>query len=154
MIFVVKTEINHSHVSFIWLCSVSESLLLTRTERNLLNSHDDIYSRQNSWSLVYRATRDGDRGKDFHEKCDGLCPILLIIKSKTFNHVFGGFSHFAFTSNDEYVCDPKKRNWLFRVRFEIFGQNFPQKPKKKPPGVQSKQNCTCEPKLLETGKFS
>ena len=92
-------------------------MILTNAECKLLKSHQDINS-QKSWRLVYRASRDGDKTKDFHRKCDGLSPIVVIIKSKTYNHVFGGFSHHPFSSKNEWTHDPKKRNWLYLVRFD------------------------------------
>ena len=97
---------------------VGESVILTIPERILLESHQNINSKKR-WKLVYRASRDGDKAKDFHEKCDNLSPILVVIKSN-FDQVFGGFSHLPFTSKDHRIDDPKKRNWLFRVRFDNF----------------------------------
>ena len=97
----------------------SESVILTIPERSLLESHEDINS-QKQWKLVYRASSDGDKVKDFHEKCDNLSPVLVVIKSKKFNHVFGGFSHLPFETRYEWIHDKKKRNWLFRVRFDNF----------------------------------
>ena len=107
--------------NFLSLCSlvvvVGESVILTNAECKLLESHQDIYS-QKSWKLVYRASRDGDRGKNFHEKCDNLSPILVIIKSKNYNSVFGCFSHLPFDSGYHYIHDAKKKNWLYLVRFD------------------------------------
>ena len=94
-------------------------LILNISERMLLHSHEDIYSQKN-WRLCYRASQDGDRAKDFHDKCDGLSPICIIIKSKIYNHVFGAVSHIPFDSKSGCVHDPKMRNWLFRVRSDIF----------------------------------
>ena len=59
---------------------VGDSTILSLSERNLLQSHKDIYS-QGNWRLCYRASQDGDEAKDFHDKCDGLSPICVIIKS-------------------------------------------------------------------------
>ena len=41
--------------------------------------------------LVYRASEDGDRAKDFHRKCDKIGPNIVIIKTRKGN-IFGGFT--------------------------------------------------------------
>ena len=41
--------------------------------------------------LVYRASEDGDRAKDFHKKCDKIGPNIVIIKTRKGN-IFGGFT--------------------------------------------------------------
>ena len=94
-------------------------MILTHYERNLLHLEKDVYLKPNSWKLLYRASRDGDRGKHFHDKCDGICPVLVIIKSKEHGHVFGGFTHLPFMINPSVrgVFDNEYRNWLFLARF-------------------------------------
>ena len=82
----------------------------------MLHSHKDIYSPEN-WRLCYRASQDGDRATDFHDKCDGLSPICVIIKSKIHNHVFGAVSHIPFRFGlGRAVHDPKMKNWIYLVR--------------------------------------
>ena len=44
-----------------------------------------------NFRLVYRATEDGDRAADFHEKCDKIGPNIVLIKTQKGN-VFGGFT--------------------------------------------------------------
>jgi len=51
------------------------------------------------WSLVYRASEDGFRAKDFHEKCDGIPNTLTIVKS-TSGNVFGGFTERPWKLNE------------------------------------------------------
>ena len=91
-------------------------------EKCLLHSHKDIYSKKH-WRLCYRASRDGDGADDFHNKCDSLYPSCVIIKSKHYNHVFGAVSHIPFGSvcdYADYVDDPEMKNWIFRLRSDIF----------------------------------
>lgn len=59
-----------------------------------------------SWSLVYRASRDGFGAKDFHNKCDGVTKTLTVIKA-TSGNIFGGFTEKSWRSQIEYVQDPK-----------------------------------------------
>ena len=53
------------------------------------------------WRLLYRATRDGFRAADFHQKCDDKPNTLTIVKATT-SAVFGGFTQEPWSSDDEY----------------------------------------------------
>ena len=70
-------------------CSFSDSLILSQQQ-----SFDLIklcqFSFEHKWSLVYRATRDGFRSKNFHKMCDHHANTLTIIKSKSY--IFGGYT--------------------------------------------------------------
>lgn len=44
-----------------------------------------------SFSLVYRASEDGDRASDFHRKCDKIGPNIVFIKTRK-GVIFGGFT--------------------------------------------------------------
>ena len=50
------------------------------------------YNRMIKYTLVYRATRDGNSAKNFHSKCDFIGPNLTLIKTKK-NFIFGGFTY-------------------------------------------------------------
>ena len=41
--------------------------------------------------LIYRASVDGQMGKDFHSKCDNIFPTLSLFKTKS-NKKFGGYT--------------------------------------------------------------
>ena len=43
------------------------------------------------FNLVYRASEDGDKAIDFHNKCDKIGPNVTIIKTKK-GYIFGGFT--------------------------------------------------------------
>lgn len=43
------------------------------------------------WRLLYKSKEDGNRGVDFHRKCDFIPNTLTIIKSHN-GYVFGGFT--------------------------------------------------------------
>ena len=47
--------------------------------------------REVFFSLVYRASEDGDKAADFHQKCDRIGPNVVLIKTKK-GSVFGGFT--------------------------------------------------------------
>ena len=42
-------------------------------------------------NLVYRASEDGDKSSDFHNKCDKIGPNVTIVKTKK-GYIFGGFT--------------------------------------------------------------
>ena len=49
------------------------------------------YSRFIRLTLVFRGSRDGDKAKNFHSKCDLIGPNITLIKTKK-GFVFGGFT--------------------------------------------------------------
>ena len=48
--------------------------------------------------LCYRATKDGDKAVNFHQKCDYIKNIFILIKTKG-NKKFGGFSSESWDNN-------------------------------------------------------
>ena len=56
------------------------------------NKIKEIYPKYNiDFNLVYRATDDGDKSRDFHRKCDKIGPNVTFIKTKK-DFIFGGFT--------------------------------------------------------------
>ena len=51
--------------------------------------------------LLYRASRDGWDGTDFHRQCDKKGSILTIVKS-TDGYIFGGYTSTSWTSSQNY----------------------------------------------------
>ena len=49
------------------------------------------YIRNIKFSLIYRASRDGDTSKIFHSKCDFIGPNITLVKTKK-GYIFGGFT--------------------------------------------------------------
>jgi len=47
--------------------------------------------KNKKWKLIYRGTRDGFRGEDFHRHCDRKAGTVAIIKT-TDGNVFGGYT--------------------------------------------------------------
>lgn len=68
---------------------------------NLIN-----ISTSNNWTLLYQASRDGYRARDFHSKCDGYNNTLVVIKTSK-SYIFGGFTTKLWndTANGSYVTD-------------------------------------------------
>ena len=42
------------------------------------------------WGILYKATRDGFKPANFHKRCDGKSPTLVVLKSG--ENVFGGYA--------------------------------------------------------------
>ena len=78
-------------------------------ERKYSKSNDNF-----SLNLIYRGTRDGDMGQDFHKLCDGLSPILLLIKT-THNIRFGGYTETYFEGTSEYVGKKDDNAFIFSL---------------------------------------
>ena len=59
----------------------------------LLNRLKEIHPKIKdiNFTLVYRASEDGDRASDFHQRCDKIGPNVVLIKTKRGN-IFGGFT--------------------------------------------------------------
>ena len=92
--------INSVHDNFMKVLNINQTSCC-----DILNSDEDwkiigdqlkkIDDKYNNifFKLVYRATRDGDTSKDFHDKCDNIGPNITLIRTKD-NHRFGGFTKF------------------------------------------------------------
>jgi hypothetical protein len=56
------------------------------------------------WTLLYRGSRDGFRGSNFHSKCDGqLNAVTVILTTKGF--IFGGFTPIGWDSSHSNKAD-------------------------------------------------
>lgn len=65
---------------------------------------------------LYIASKDGDRSEDFHEKCDGKGPTVVIIETTTGN-VFGGYMDTNWRS--DWSWQPSPTSFIFQLRPNI-----------------------------------
>ena len=77
----------HTHNSKL-ITNISEIELIKTGIKNFESS------KKMKLNLLYRASRDGDTTKAFHEKVDGISPTISLIKAKN-NYIFGGFTDHA-----------------------------------------------------------
>ncbi len=56
--------------------------------------------------LIYRGSRDGFRGYNFHTHCNGVNDTLTVVKTVDGN-IMGGFAAKDWTSENIYVYDPQ-----------------------------------------------
>ena len=57
------------------------------------------YLNGQTFTLLYRASRDGYTAAAFHSKCDGKINTLIIIRSNTYGNVFGGYANVAWPTS-------------------------------------------------------
>jgi hypothetical protein len=62
-------------------------------------------------SLLYRGSRDGFRGVDFHAKCDDKGATVTIVKS-TEGCIFGGYSDQSWVGGGYYKYSSRAPPWL------------------------------------------
>jgi hypothetical protein len=63
------------------------------------------FQNKKEFKLLYRASRDGFSGTQFHSKCDNISKTLSIIKVKDKPHIFGGYTE-ATWEDKTYKQDP------------------------------------------------
>ena len=67
-----------------------------------------------SFSLLWRATRDGFGAKAFHSRCDGKTNTLTVIKSKT-GFIFGGYTAVEWTIRTDKTYKTDNTAFLFTL---------------------------------------
>jgi hypothetical protein len=58
-----------------------------------------------TWMLVYKATRDGFESTSFHRCCNNQGPTITVIKSKEGGFLFGGYTSVSWRSIGAHVAD-------------------------------------------------
>jgi hypothetical protein len=93
--------------------------------------------RNYTFQLLYRATRDGDNGPNFHERCDNKEGGVLVLYHTDKNIIFGGFSNAKWIS----YANPEKKaagkdftgniNFLFQLNNKrMYKLRVVEKPEK------------------------
>jgi hypothetical protein len=65
--------------------------------------------------LLYRGTRDGFHGTDFHNHCNGHSHTVTLILS-TNDCIFGGYTPLTWSSRGGYVPDPSLESFIFTIK--------------------------------------
>ena len=99
------------------------AFLIEKINNNLNYRNKKFYFMR----LIYRASEDGDTPYKFHRLCDGLSPLIVLIKT-TYNKRFGGFTEAYFEASDELIGKRSNTAFLFNLDKEkafdiIEGQN-------------------------------
>ena len=104
-----------------------DSKLITNIEQiDLIKKGIDIENSKNlKLKLLFRASRDGDTIKAFHDKVDGISPTISIIQIKDNNYIFGGYTDHAWDSKSG--CVRTNNTFMFS-----FNTNLIYRPKDYP----------------------
>jgi len=89
-------------------------------EREFLNQYLKPLSKKVGKFPIYVASMDGDSGTDFHDKCDGKGPTVVIVETTTGN-VFGGYTSVSWSSvGESWKRDLTSFLFQLRPRFSHF----------------------------------
>ena len=83
-------------------------------KKNIANK---IYKNLNQnfmLKLLYRATRDGDKASTFHKNCDGVCPLVVLVKTRK-EIRFGGFTETYYESTKEFKGKRDDKAFIFSL---------------------------------------
>ena len=91
-----------------------DSLILAGLTKELKQLSEWLPKKKTT--LLFRATRDGFDPANFHQKCDGKGPTVVIAKSAG-GHIFGGYSDTAWESPGpgSYIYRSCRDSFLFRL---------------------------------------
>jgi len=86
---------------------------IIESKSNIINN--DLFKKLNDWinpfkslkfKLIFSATINGDKSKDFHKFCDGKGPTVTIVKGEN-DHIFGGYVTVPYSSDCQSHYDDK-----------------------------------------------
>eukprot|EP01084_Bolivina_argentea_P030188 55974_1 len=106
---------------------IGSKLLTTQEDSDfvqLLQNKIPIIGRFN---LLFRASENGFKAKDFHNQCDNYGSTITIIKSN-FGNIFGGYTNIPWTSawtELSHYADPNSFLFLIRANKEKNQNNCP-----------------------------
>ena len=86
------------------------NFLIKKININISYTSKQFYNMK----LIYRATDHGDTAQIFHEKCDKISPILILIKTEQHRR-FGGFTQAFFESTEKMEGKPDGSAFIFSL---------------------------------------
>jgi hypothetical protein len=66
--------------------------------------------------LIFVASKYKFKAKYFHELCDNKGPTITIIKSKTHQRIFGGYTDLPWKSGNNEVVKGNQNSFIFSIR--------------------------------------
>jgi hypothetical protein len=86
-------------------------------ESSICESFPPVLSmfRASVFQLLYRGSRDGFRGLDFHKGCDNHSRTIVLIQSEN-GSVFGGYIPVPWSSGPSWAADPTLTGFQFTLR--------------------------------------
>ena len=87
---------------------INSSIIKTSNNADFVEKiiKENVLNKNMQFKLLYRASKDGDDCKIFHEKCNNNKQILVIYKTKK-GIIFGGYTETGFNGGGGMVYDNK-----------------------------------------------
>ena len=87
---------------------IDSKIIQKKEELNLITKRlkeiESFKNKKISYKLIFRATRDGNAPKNFHEKCDGIEKTITLIKTVK-GLKFGGYITYKYNSKKGWISD-------------------------------------------------
>jgi hypothetical protein len=108
--------------------------------------------KQKAFTLLWRGSRDGFHGRDFHQRCDGH-PNTLTVILDTGGNIFGGFTPVEWESrtwnrkhgpeNNCPKADPSLRSFIFTIKnpHNVPERRFALKTERKDKAIYCYSEC-------------
>ena len=94
---------------------IDSTILTDRSYIQALSTFLEEEGFQGGLTLLYRSSRDGSSGNDFHRRCDNQGPTVSVAKS-TEGYICGGFADVSWKNNGDYQASTTSRNaFLFAL---------------------------------------
>jgi len=107
-----KKNNNLKNIFNTYLNSLESKLITTNDQLELIKTGIKNFDNKKKIKikLLFRASRDGDNNKSYHEKCDGISPSISVIKTKT-GYTFGGYTDCSLNSTSG--CTKTNNSFIF-----------------------------------------
>lgn len=91
---------------------ILSDIIIDIKELDVINKRLLRQNKRTVYTLIYKATRDGDKADNFHAMCDSYNNTIVLIKT-TKGRKFGGFTHEKWEGEDVNKID--NRAFLFSI---------------------------------------
>jgi len=91
---------------------ILSDIITNINELDVFNKKLLRHNKRTVYTLIYKATRDGDKAQSFHQMCDSYNNTIVLIKTLN-GRRFGGFTHETWEGEDTNKID--NRAFLFSI---------------------------------------
>ena len=91
---------------------ILSDIIIDINELDVINKRLLRQNKRTVYTLIYKATRDGDKAENFHAMCNSYINTVVIIKTSK-GRKFGGFTHENWEGEDKNKID--NRAFLFSI---------------------------------------
>jgi hypothetical protein len=91
---------------------ILSDIITNINELDVFNKRLLRHNKRTVYTLIYKATRDGDKAQSFHQMCDEYSNTIVLIKTLN-GRRFGGFTHEKWEGEDKNKVD--NRAFLFSI---------------------------------------